>query len=1071
MADRTMQPSEYLTYSCAPAQQIFKPKLQVVTESELPFKLSSEDISMIHKCLNRFVSTSYSPLDDSVFDSFFYYMEFLYKSPTLVLEEKVTDLFGHEYKTFDEAYDKTYKMINKAIDHSLITSEENYSLNSVFRDKQTYKKMYEKAWMKEYSCVHQKFQDKLETSKRTDLHFLTTAELESWIILMKENFVQLKRSAQQFVLKFIGLISQNVNCFLLLQSHAVFDMFYHMFLAQDFTFRSLFVKTLNFLLSHKEGRCYVTQASDMWKAVIQMELQSKESNYYYREILVDFIMNLTIVPHQLVFTNKKIVTQNFFKILSFIDLHSKVHMTFLYKLLQKLLSSYSSTEIAYDDMSSIMRTVEKILRVQIKSPEQLSLDMACTYFQIRTHVDRLSMNYDNEMQTIQSGAHQEFLLKTIWNLECLLNLVVIHIYEHKYDSEDAYNKFLDYAELCCVIYLSRTPAFNSIQPEYNKRNENNNSEEVETCCNTFHNIIKMILFPIFHVLENQLKSYNPTFKFIFNVNLCKTDLKVGLNAENSISAALKSFACFRRIYPLIQQDRFLDTLCRLELQPLLIPLMTKPRWGLFNATPISSYFEHMCNALPECTVEWLRMIEYMCHKERDVFFSFSHMYTLLSCAVHNNQEKIVQTLLTVQQYLLRNYPNHCVLTGTLMEKESDWVVIKLLNSESWIIRDSVLEVLNLDIALRSIQRRAFPKECSDLTKVSSEITRYILLSEKDPERFVRASAVRILHWKLEICVECNFGEAMSDEMVSQKNNLKNVVLDTLFRICYNEEETIVKVQVIDRLCNLYREDDHHEIFELKSSRFHELLEVMKYFAIKDLEHEVKAEANQKESQSLQTLIFRATPVAMAMRSNGGFNNGNATIETIRITRPLKVIALICGMLVIVLMCMSLMSTDWLMAAGWRQGLFEHCVSEFAPTPLPFNVKHFGTGAACYPARDSTYIRVAAILCIVTLVMDLIASLLTGLGIRSKDNRTKRKFYKGGVYFMVLSLLSLLTALIVYPVFFFFELNQGNRQVWEFGWAYGVGWGASIFLFGGIVLLLLDKESEEVYYKERKVTSA
>lgn len=155
-------------------------------------------------------------------------------------------------------------------------------------------------------------------------------------------------------------------------------------------------------------------------------------------------------------------------------------------------------------MSSIMRTVEKILCIQIKSPEQLSLDMACTYFQIRTHVDRLSMNYDNEMQTIQSGAHQEFLLKTIWNLECLLNLVVIHIYEHKYDSEDAYNKFLDYAELCCVIYLSRTPAFNSIQPEYNKRNENNNSEEVETCCNTFHNIIKMIVSITNHVFHQHI---------------------------------------------------------------------------------------------------------------------------------------------------------------------------------------------------------------------------------------------------------------------------------------------------------------------------------------------------------------------------------------------------------------------------------------------------------------------------------------------------------------------------------------------------------------------------------------
>lgn len=51
-----------------------------------------------------------------------------------------------------------------------------------------------------------------------------------------------------------------------------------------------------------------------------------------------------------------------------------------------------------------------------------------------------------------------------------------------------------------------------------------------------------------------------------------------------------------------------------------------------------------------------------------------------------------------------------------------------------------------------------------------------------------------------------------------------------------------------------------------------------------------------------------------------------------------------------------------------------------------------------------------------------------------------------------------------------NLSTGNRTVWEFGWAYGVGWGAAIFLFGAITLLLCDKESEEVYYKERKVMS-
>jgi len=32
----------------------------------------------------------------------------------------------------------------------------------------------------------------------------------------------------------------------------------------------------------------------------------------------------------------------------------------------------------------------------------------------------------------------------------------------------------------------------------------------------------------------------------------------------------------------------------------------------------------------------------------------------------------------------------------------------------------------------------------------------------------------------------------------------------------------------------------------------------------------------------------------------------------------------------------------------------------------------------------------------------------------------------------------------------------------------LGWGSAIFLFGAVVLLLCDKESEEIYYKERKI---
>ncbi|XP_066247703.1 uncharacterized protein [Euwallacea similis] len=209
---------------------------------------------------------------------------------------------------------------------------------------------------------------------------------------------------------------------------------------------------------------------------------------------------------------------------------------------------------------------------------------------------------------------------------------------------------------------------------------------------------------------------------------------------------------------------------------------------------------------------------------------------------------------------------------------------------------------------------------------------------------------------------------------------------------------------------------------------------------------------------------------------------STTIETVTIRRPLKVIAFICGLIVILLMIMGLVSTDWLMSAGWRQGLFMHCIEENAPEPLPFNTKG---SSGCYSARDVAYIKASATLCVITLLTDLVATVLTGLGLRTKDHHTKFKYYRFAVIVMGISLASILIALIIYPVCFAAELNLGkvsplffnnkysrillgNRTIWEFGWAYGVGWGVAIFLFSGVVLLICDKESEEIYYKERKI---
>ncbi|XP_064460428.1 transmembrane protein 47-like isoform X2 [Ornithodoros turicata] len=192
-----------------------------------------------------------------------------------------------------------------------------------------------------------------------------------------------------------------------------------------------------------------------------------------------------------------------------------------------------------------------------------------------------------------------------------------------------------------------------------------------------------------------------------------------------------------------------------------------------------------------------------------------------------------------------------------------------------------------------------------------------------------------------------------------------------------------------------------------------------------------------------------------------------TIETVTVVRPLKVFAFICGLIVILLMILCLASSNWLIAHKFRQGLWEQCVDEDAPLPLPFGLN---AKPGCYVARTVAYIQAAAALCVITLLCDIAATVMTGCGLCSKNPVRKYLMYRLAFYVMVCALLCILVALVIYPACFAAEIEESNRQVWEFGWAYGVGWGAAIFLFGAILLLLCDKETEEIYYRERTVAN-
>lgn len=50
--------------------------------------------------------------------------------------------------------------------------------------------------------------------------------------------------------------------------------------------------------------------------------------------------------------------------------------------------------------------------------------------------------------------------------------------------------------------------------------------------------------------------------------------------------------------------------------------------------------------------------------------------------------------------------------------------------------------------------------------------------------------------------------------------------------------------------------------------------------------------------------------------------------------------------------------------------------------------------------------------------------------------------------------------------FLSEIEERVQVRWEFGWAYGIGWGAAIFMVGSAFLLLFDRETEELEIREK-----
>jgi len=230
--------------------------------------------------------------------------------------------------------------------------------------------------------------------------------------------------------------------------------------------------------------------------------------------------------------------------------------------------------------------------------------------------------------------------------------------------------------------------------------------------------------------------------------------------------------------------------------------------------------------------------------------------------------------------------------------------------------------------------------------------------------------------------------------------------------------------------------------------------------------------------------------------------GATTIETITVTRPMKVIAFTCCAISIVLLLASISAADWVQSDGFREGLFVQCVKAGAPTPLPFGAE---ATPGCKRAHSAGYVRGAAALGIICFITDFFATLLTGLGLRSTDPNKKYKYYRVAIYSLAVAVIALFLACIIYPTSLAKDIandgdgisdeddqdddgdgvpdaidtdddndgipdaidTSGDPRVWEFGFGYGSAWCCLILMFVSLVLLICDRESEEIFYKERE----
>ncbi|EGT34933.1 hypothetical protein CAEBREN_09268 [Caenorhabditis brenneri] len=159
----------------------------------------------------------------------------------------------------------------------------------------------------------------------------------------------------------------------------------------------------------------------------------------------------------------------------------------------------------------------------------------------------------------------------------------------------------------------------------------------------------------------------------------------------------------------------------------------------------------------------------------------------------------------------------------------------------------------------------------------------------------------------------------------------------------------------------------------------------------------------------------------------------------------------------------------LKTGSFRTGLFKECTSSNEPTHAPPFTGAPAPGHCHGPSRNNVFLKIVAALLFIGLALTAISTLLNIVGLSKSDVRGKYTWYRFATYTAAGAMIFYLIALIIFPVIFYSQMSDyGSRRNWEVDWSYGIAWGATLFTLGASIMLICDKEHEEVYYKEKTI---